>query len=58
MASTIGFGYPNTYTATNTSTTLTRPNDSTGYTAGDLVANNVTAGSVVVPTVAVARVSR
>lgn len=29
-----------------TSQTITRPNDSTAYTIGDLVANNVTAGSV------------
>lgn len=57
MAATLGFGYPNTYTAANTSTTLTRPADSTGYTAGDLVANNTTAGSVTVPTVTVARVA-
>lgn len=34
------------------SSTLTRPNDTTAYSIGDLVANNTVAGSVVVPSLA------
>lgn len=41
----------------NPSSTLTRPNDTTAYAANDIIANNVTAGSVVVPSVSVARVA-
>ena len=39
----------------NPSSVLTRPADTTAYTANDLVASNTTAGSVVVPSVTVMR---
>lgn len=39
------------------SATMTRPADTTQYTSGDLVANNVTAGSVVPLSLSMARVS-
>src|SRR5262245_10011265 len=32
-----------------TAATITRPNDTTAYASGDLIANNTTAGSVVAP---------
>ncbi len=43
------------YTDTPSSATLTRPADSVAYAANDLIASSTTAGSVVVPNVAVAR---
>lgn len=54
---TLGFQYPNTLTVTPASGTLTRPADTTAYAAADLVASSTTAGSVVVPTVTVARIA-
>jgi hypothetical protein len=38
----------------NPSSVLTRPANTTAYTAGDLVASNTTAGSIVVPSIAAA----
>lgn len=40
-------------TVTNPSSTLTRPANTTAYAANQLVGNNVTAGSVTVPSVAI-----
>lgn len=42
----------------NPSSTCTRPANTSGYSAADLVANNVTAGSVVVPSVSCARIAQ
>ena len=43
--------------ATPTSTTLTRPNDTTAYAVGDLVADNTTAGSVAVKSFTASRIA-
>jgi len=44
-------------TISNPSATFTRPNDTTAYASGDLVANSTTAGSVAAMTFAVARIA-
>lgn len=45
------------YVANPTSGVLTRPADTNAYAANDLIASSTTAGSVVVPTVTIARVA-
>lgn len=52
-ANSIG-GISVTPTTTNPTSTLTMPAATTAYTAGQLIANNATAGSVVVPSFAIA----
>lgn len=42
---------------TNPSSVLTRPANTTAYSAADLIANNTTAGSITVPSVTIARTS-
>lgn len=44
-------------TISNPSANFTRPNDTTAYASGDLVANSTTAGSVAAMTFAVARIA-